>query len=230
MTGQPLPYPSYIGDSENATLRQRSSEQDRSERPSNNKNDEEKPANDEKEDKSDEEKQGDGSEEPDNKTPVGFWSHRLHHVKMEAFSKWALTTVVLMFFILGVLSLYWATLYKVDSRLDHLTIYVVDFDGQAPYNTNTPIVGPAVVSTLLQSTQSGPHLGFLNLPPANFQGNPMNVRQAIFDQEAWAAVIVNPNATSMLYSAVNNGNASYDPMGAAQLVFIDSRDDINWYA
>jgi len=33
----------------------------------------------------------------------------------------------------------------------------------------------------------------------------------------------------MLYSAVTTGNASYDPMGAYQLVFQDSRDDTNWY-
>lgn len=33
----------------------------------------------------------------------------------------------------------------------------------------------------------------------------------------------------MLYSAVTTGNASYDPMGACQPVFQDSRDDTNWY-
>jgi len=147
---------------------------------------------------------------------------------MEAFWKWGLTTLILMCFILSVLSIYWATLFHVESKLYHLTIYVVDFDGQAPYNTNTPIVGPTVVQTMLESTNMGPHLGFVQVPAANFQGDPMNVRQAIYNEEAWAAVIINANATSMLYSAANNGNTTYDPRGACQLVFIDSRDDTNW--
>ena len=81
----------------------------------------------------------------------------------------------------------------------------------------------------MESVNMGPHLGFVNVPAANFGGDPMRVRQAVYDQQAWAAVIVNANATSLLYSAVNNGNVSYDPMGACQLVFIDSRDDTNWY-
>ena len=37
--------------------------------------------------------------------PVGFWDPRLKHVRREAFSKWLLTTVVLMAFIMAVLSI-----------------------------------------------------------------------------------------------------------------------------
>jgi len=167
-------------------------------------------------------------DEPDLKTPVGFWDHRLHHVKVEAFSKWALTTVVLMVFILAILSMYWATLFRVEENLEKLTVYVVDFDGQAPYGANTPIVGPAVVNTMMESVQESAHLGFVQYPPSHFGNDPIAVRQAVFDQYAWAAIIINANATDMLYSAVQNGNASYDPLGACQLVFIDSRDDTNW--
>jgi len=167
-------------------------------------------------------------DEPDLKTPVGFWDHRLHHVKVEAFSKWALTTVVLMTFILAVLSMYWATLFRVEENLEKLTVYIVDFDGQAPYGANTPIVGPAVTNIMLETVSAGPHLGFVQYPPSHFGNDPIAVRQAVFDQEAWAAIIINANATDMLYSAVQNGNTSYDPLGACQLVFIDSRDDTNW--
>ena len=37
--------------------------------------------------------------------PVGFWHPSLKHVRREAISKWLLTTAVLMFFIVGVLSI-----------------------------------------------------------------------------------------------------------------------------
>lgn len=74
-----------------------------------------------------------------------------------------------------------------------------------------------------------PTLGWGPLPPSAFDYDPIKVRQAVYDFDAWAAIIINPNATALLYSAVQNGNTSYDPLGALQLVYIDSRDDTIWY-
>lgn len=120
-----------------------------------------------------------------------------------------------------------------EKNLSSLVVYVIDFDGlTAPYNTSdiTPIVGPAIVQLAQQMVASDtPTLGFGSLPPSAFDYDPINVRQAVFDFKAWAAIIINPNATAMLYSAVQNGNTSYDPLGACQLVYQDSRDDTNWY-
>jgi len=165
--------------------------------------------------------------------PVGFFDHSLNAVRKEVFWKWGLTTAVLMAFILGVLSIYWGALYHVEQNLSSLVVYVVDFDGQAaPYNTSgiTPIVGPLIVELANQMVAAtAPTLGFGSVPAADFGYDPIQVRQAIFNFDAWAAIIINPNATAMLYSAIQNGNTSYDPLGACQLVYIDSRDDTNWY-
>lgn len=164
---------------------------------------------------------------------VGFWDPRLKHVRHEAFTKWTITTAVLMTFILAVLSIYWAALYRVEQNLSNLVVYVVDFDGRvAPYDTDgfQPVVGPAITNLARSMVASKtPTLGFGVLPPSDFGNDPIQVRQAVFDFDAWAAIIINPNATSMLYSAIQNGNTSYDPLGACQLVYIDSRDDTNWY-
>ncbi len=62
--------------------------------------------------------------------------------------KWTITTTFLMVFILGVLSIYWGALFRVEQNLHKLNVYVVDFDGRAaPYNTSgvQPVVGPAIV-------------------------------------------------------------------------------------
>jgi hypothetical protein len=138
-----------------------------------------------------------------------------------------------MTFILGVLSIYWAVFSHVEANLSSLVIYVVDFDGQAaPYNTSSiqPIVGPTIVKLAQQLVDSPtPNLGYGSLPASDFNYDPIQVRQAIYDFKAWAAIIINPNATAMLYSAVQNGNTSYDPLGACQLVYQDARDDTNWY-
>jgi hypothetical protein len=81
-----------------------------------------------------------------------------------------------------------------------------------------------------QMLNSGkPTLGFGIRPPSDFNNDPLQVRQAVYNFDAWAAIIINPNATAMLYSAIETGNTSYDPLGACQLVYQDSRDDTNWY-
>lgn len=111
----------------------------------------------------------------------------------------------------------------------------MDFDGIAPYDTtgHTPIVGPAIVQLAEQQRQqTGPPTGTLGygaLPPSHFNNDPMQVRQAVYDWDAWAAIVINSNATAMLYSAIENGNKSYDPMGACQLIYQDARDDTNYY-
>ena len=164
--------------------------------------------------------------------PVGFWDPRLKHVRKEAMLKWMLTTAFLMAFIIGILSIYWGALFHVEKNLSSLVIYVVDFDGQvAPYTGGRePVVGPAITNLARSKVAAAmPNLGYGVLPASDFANDPIQVRQAVYDFEAWAAIIINPNATAMLYSAIENGNASYDPIGACQLVYVDSRDDTNWY-
>lgn len=165
--------------------------------------------------------------------PVGFFSPELNHVRSGIFKRWALTTVTLMTFILAILSVYWACLFKVESHLSNLVFYVVDMDAQvAPYNTSgiEPVVGPIITNLARTQVASGqPTLGWGPLFASDFNYDPIAVRQAVYDFKAWGAIIINPNATALLMEAVQNGNASYDPIGACQLVYMDSRDDTNWY-
>ncbi|KAK5140338.1 hypothetical protein LTR04_003049 [Oleoguttula sp. CCFEE 6159] len=209
-------------DAEGRTLREESQDENRS-RDENRSQDENAG-----QEENNAEKGGEGPPQP-----VGFWDHRLKHVRHEAFGKWLLTTVVLMCFILGVLSIYWAVFYHAEKNLSSLVVYIVDFDGQvAPFeNTDhAPVVGPALVKLGQQLVASpNPTLGWGSMPPSAFNNDPLQVRKAVFNWDAWAAVIINPNATAMLYSAVQTGNASYGPMGACQIVFSDSRDDTNYY-
>jgi hypothetical protein len=39
------------------------------------------------------------------------------------------------------------------------------------------------------------------------------------------SVIINANATALLQDAVTNGKTSYDPMGAAQVIYVEARDE-----
>lgn len=175
-----------------------------------------------------------GDEERQQQTPaaVGFWDPSLKHVRHEAFRKWTLTTGFLMAFILCCLSIYWGVFTHVEDNLSTLHILIADFDGQvAPYSTSgeTPIVGPTIKELARQMIQSSqPSLGYLERNAADFNYDPMQVRQDVYDFKAWGAIVINANATSMLYSAVRNGNTSYNPLGACQLVYVQARDDTNW--
>jgi len=133
---------------------------------------------------------------------------------------------MLMTFILCVLSLYWAVLFKVETNMSALTTIVVDFDGQsAPYQNTQPLVGPAITKAAQQARMPANTIGWEVRSPADFNYDPIAVRQYIYDQHAWAAVIVNNNATALLRAAVQAGNASYDPLGAAQIIYIEAREE-----
>jgi hypothetical protein len=135
-------------------------------------------------------------------------------------------------FIVGVLSLYWGALFGTVKNLPSLTAWIVDFDGQlSPYNTITPFVGPLLRRQFdtLQPTAQG-NLGWTVMPPARFDYDPMNVRRGIYDEHAYLAIVVNGNATALLEAAVNNGNQSYDPTGAIQVIYNSARDQTTIYS
>ena len=83
---------------------------------------------------------------------------------------------------------------------------------------------------MISSGQSGGHLGFMTMDPALFDNDPMQVRKAVYDFKAWAAIVINANATALLQQAVQQGNASYDPMGACQTIWVEARDQDTIYS
>ena len=141
--------------------------------------------------------------------------------------------LILCTFILTVLGMYWAVLFHVEQNLSSLDVFVVDFDGlQAPYTDIKPLVGPTITQAttkMISSGSSGSHLGYVNVNPAVFNHDPMEVRRAVYDFKAWAAIIINSNATALLQQAVQQGNVSYDPLGACQQIWVEARDQDTYY-
>ena len=62
------------------------------------------------------------------------------------------------------------------------------------------------------------------MPPSIFNDDPIAVRKAVYDFKAHAAIIINANATALLQQAVEHGNTTYDPKGAAQIIYVTARD------
>jgi hypothetical protein len=90
------------------------------------------------------------------------------------------------------LSLYWAVLFRVEENLSSLVVFVVDFDELvAPYTDITPVVGPMMVQTAQSLLAPSGTVGWQNQPASGFNFEPMAVRQAIYDEKAWEAIIIN---------------------------------------
>ncbi|MCJ1312606.1 hypothetical protein MMC25_006280 [Agyrium rufum] len=176
------------------------------------------------------EKGDDGEDE--SKKPVGFWHPSLKKTRTAVFGLWFRTTIILSLFILTVLSLYWAVFFHVIQNTPSLIVWIVDFDAQvAPYTSVKPLLGPMVTQMTEQMVAEDvpEHLGYVTVPASQFNYDPMQVREAVWQQDCWAAILVNANATALLQSSVETGNASYDPLGAMQFIYEDARDQETFY-
>lgn len=162
--------------------------------------------------------------------PVGLFDPSLKGVQKMVVRQWSITVLVLFCFILCILSLYWAMLFKVEENMSALTVAVVGFDGRvAPYEGTTPLVGQVVERLTRQKTMiSTGVLGYRIESPKMYGGDPFEVRQAVYEEKAWAAIIVNANATALLQQAVATGDTNYSPNGAAQVIINQARDDTSY--
>lgn len=156
---------------------------------------------------------------------VGFWHPGLAQTRKEVFRRYSGTLLTLCVAIMGILSIYWGVLFDVKRNLHKATVVVVSFEGTGEYQSYTPIVGPWVWAACEREMASHyDHLGFIQKDPADYNYDPDQVRLSVFEEETWAAIIINANATALLRQAVETGNASYDPLGAALMVYNQARD------
>lgn len=184
-----------------------------------------------------EENQAPGNSRPDEENnpgynhphPVGLFHPSLNTVWKFVLKKWATTLLILFCFILCALSLYWSVLFHIPQNFSALTVAVVNFDGQSPYEGTTPVIG-RMVEQIARELAAIPRneLGYRIEAPEKYGGDPLAVRQAVYDEHHWAAIIVNANATTLLQQAVTIGNRSYSPIGAAQVIINTARDQTTY--
>jgi hypothetical protein len=151
---------------------------------------------------------------------VGFWHWEMAGVRLHVLKLWLRTNLVLAVAIMAFLCLFWGALFRQDENVKNLRVWVVDFDGG-----KAPFVGPFVTNAVRSIVEEGGVVpGYTFASPADFEHDPLNVRESVYDFEAWASVMINPNATVMLEAAVREGNASYDPLDACTIVYNSARD------
>ncbi|KAL2849836.1 hypothetical protein BJY01DRAFT_210370 [Aspergillus pseudoustus] len=163
-------------------------------------------------------------EKDDGPKPVGFFDRSLSETRKTVFIQWARTVLMLCVFILCVLSLYWAVQFRVEAELHALKVWVVDFD-----DASDAIVGPAVTDLAQSIIDSDiQSVGYVIKSPTDFGNDPVAVRQAVYDEHCYAAIIVYANATTSLRAAVSGDNDAYNPSDVAQFVIISARDQTTY--
>ncbi|WQF87620.1 hypothetical protein CDEST_12634 [Colletotrichum destructivum] len=163
---------------------------------------------------------------------VSWWDPGLATLRKHISAMWCRNTFIICVSMFLILCLYWGIVFRIEENLPSLVCFVVDFDGQAaPYDAVTPLIGPAVTALANETLNSPvPSIGYQIRTAAEFDFDPLKVREAVYHFKAWSAVVVNPNATALLRAAVEVGNASYDPTGAVQVITMSSRDSFMTYS
>ncbi|KAH8159318.1 hypothetical protein CIB48_g8925 [Xylaria polymorpha] len=115
--------------------------------------------------------------------------------------------VILIAFVFAAPSLYWEAFHDMQNNLRAVEVHAVDFDGEvSPSNNVTAIVEP-----------DGQYIhrhGIVRwvyhvISPAQHDYSPIEVGRHVYNWGVWAAIIVNPNATALLFEAVRSGNTSW---------------------
>ncbi|KAL1793019.1 hypothetical protein ACET3X_008001 [Alternaria dauci] len=157
--------------------------------------------------------------------PAGFFHSSMAGVRLHVIKLWFRTNLILAIAIMAFLCLFWGALFRQRENVANLSIWVVDFDGQPPYTGVAPFVGPFVTRAIQEIVDEGGVVpGYTFAPPGDFDNDPFKVRESVYNFHAWAAVVINSNATAMLEAAVRQGNATYDPLGACQIIYNSARD------
>ncbi|KAI9634655.1 uncharacterized protein MKK02DRAFT_37535 [Dioszegia hungarica] len=119
------------------------------------------------------------------------------------------------------LSFFWGSTYKLTSGISNLNVRFVTFDTDSSALLNAPITQQANYLASLPSSVT--HLGWEVRSASNYPNGLADVQREVLQQECWAFVVVNANATSAWRAAVRNGDGSYDPNGAIGIYYMGAR-------
>ncbi|CAE7145292.1 unnamed protein product [Rhizoctonia solani] len=122
--------------------------------------------------------------------------------------------VVLMW---GALPLYWGSLAPGLSHAPNFKAWVVDLDGGP--------LGAFVIESVMNSTKIGNrHLDW-EVKPASQFSSAQDVANQVVEEKAWAAITINPGASSTLYIARAYGDYTYDQTKAVTLYIEQARSE-----
>ncbi|KAF8624720.1 hypothetical protein AX17_007051 [Amanita inopinata Kibby_2008] len=125
-------------------------------------------------------------------------------------------TLMVMFVVLAVFSIYWGSLWKVPSGSLHG--WIVDFDGGP--------VGQFVTRGLLGVPSRG--ISLTVVPATNFAGGISQLANAVVEEKTWFAITINPATSAQLNASLTTPNASYNPFEAITILANEGRNEVSF--
>ncbi|KAI0938214.1 hypothetical protein AcW1_004740 [Taiwanofungus camphoratus] len=141
-----------------------------------------------------------------------WFSEQFAHYRRIAVKAWLASNIANTLIAWICLALAYGGYYYMN-RLHGLKIYVVDLDNN--------YLGTQIVNAFQASLSQPNHFSLIF--DTAFTSNEQ-VQEAVYDEKAWGAVVVNPGATHNLQQALASGNASYDPTSAVMLITEGARN------
>lgn len=110
-------------------------------------------------------------------------------------------------------------------NLPAITVAIVDFDSAG--SGGQSLIGPIVVAAAKKrNSLTTPHVGYIFQSVEGYDSDMVRIRRAVYGYEIWAAVVICEDATERLVSGLKDGNASYDPMGAVEVIYVQARQEM----
>ncbi|KAG9047508.1 hypothetical protein FS837_002093 [Tulasnella sp. UAMH 9824] len=156
----------------------------------------------------------------------GFWDTEVAHLRKMYFNILGMTVVLLIVAMWLFFSLYWGSLGETAQHVPNLKGYVINRDG----SVGDGLLGQAIVAAFEANSRGEgvpekQHLTWTVVDSSYLASNE-DVAHAVVEEEVWAAVVVNSDATSILTSARSSGNSSYDPRTAITFYYNQGRNEI----
>jgi len=153
---------------------------------------------------------------PDSPVRCHFFASELTSERRAYIKALALSTLGTALVIIGVLSIYWGTLWKLDEHAYKLRGIVVDFDQGD--------IGQAILRASQERTGSPEQITWTVQNPSAFQ-DPSSVAQLILDEQYWVAIVVQPGATDKLGKAIASADSTYNGTAAVSVFIAQARQE-----
>ncbi|KAG8952839.1 hypothetical protein FRC00_006594 [Tulasnella sp. 408] len=154
----------------------------------------------------------------------GFWDPEVAHLRAIYIKILGMTVALLICVMWICFSTYWGSLGETAEHVPNLKGLVINRDA------TDGVLGQAIVAAFEANSRGdgvapNAHLTWVVTDSSSLPTDG-DVAHAVVEEHAWAAVVVNSAATSLLISARASGNSSYDPRTAITFYYNQGRNEI----
>ncbi|BGP15152.1 hypothetical protein JCM10213_000723 [Rhodosporidiobolus nylandii] len=153
---------------------------------------------------------------------MSVWAPELRSERTTMFKILGMYFVLMTVAVWALLSVFWGSTYKLEYYFPNIKVYIYDFDS---VGSSSPLLGPTVQASLLATVGQRPYLTFIGRDTA---GKTLDmVAHEVIEEKAWAAVVINANATTSWQAAMDGTggllNGEWSPQGAISIMISGAR-------